>query len=75
RSTKVEPKVQAWYAFWYAWFGSHDMFSLHHGHKFHQVSGGLQIHGKSIKMRIAQRASSVHFAIPRWSYRRLTRAA
>jgi hypothetical protein len=25
RSTKVLPKVQAWYAFWYAWFGSHDI--------------------------------------------------
>ena len=29
RSTKVVPKVQAWYAFWYAGFSSHDMFSSH----------------------------------------------
>ena len=26
RSTKVASKVQSWYAFWYAWFGSHDIF-------------------------------------------------
>lgn len=29
RSTKVVPKMQVWYAFWYAWFGSHDI-SLQH---------------------------------------------
>jgi len=23
RRTNVVPKVQAWYAFWYAWFSSH----------------------------------------------------
>jgi hypothetical protein len=30
RSTKVVLKVQAWYAFWYAWFGSHDILSLYY---------------------------------------------
>jgi len=30
RSTKVVPKVQAWYAFGYASFSSHDILSSHY---------------------------------------------
>ncbi len=38
--TKVEPKVQAWYVFWYACLSSHDIFKLNLKNSFMFVPYG-----------------------------------
>ena len=34
---KEQPKVQTWYAFWYGWFGSHDLLLSHRSLKERQA--------------------------------------